>query len=170
MPWLFSEFRLGVIPSSLKPLHKGADAHDCVSACFWSKVTCIHLQVLRVFFHFRDVTVMRKITVVDAVNKVIQAKSSPAVLKHMCRGTTHFHFCFWRGNGSWLTTLAHLVNFCTDLLVLPILPSDSKGIMCHFIVTTLWKSSSSTDALLFFLFLPPPRISPIFTWSFLSSW
>lgn len=33
-PYLFTEFWLGVIPPSLRPLHKVADACDCISAHF----------------------------------------------------------------------------------------------------------------------------------------
>lgn len=100
----------------------------------------------------------------------------PVLLLCCCQSVqTQFHLCPGpalpipiAGQGM-AAAQAHLVNFCTDVLVWPILPSNSKGIVSFYCNISLKKFLFYWCTVVFSL-SPPTLYLSNFTWSFLSSW
>lgn len=126
-------------------LHKGADAGDCISARVRSEVTCTHWQL------FCSAKLNEEIPLIAAVLRQPRQSSARSAEAHRQRS----QLCSRRGHGSCPVLLGPLVNFCTDLSVLPIQRGECVSCYCN----SALKSSSSTDALLFFFLFSPHPVS-----------
>lgn len=110
-------------------------------------------DVYRCFVLFCNSKFNEKIPLVAAVTGRQPRQSSSCTTE---AHRQHSQLCSSRGHGSCPVLLGPLVNFCTDLSVLPI--QWGQCVSCYWNSTL--KSSSSTDALLFFfLFSPTPYLS-----------
>lgn len=109
-------------------------------------------DVYRCFVLFCNSKFNEKIPLVAAVTgRQPRQSSSCSTEAHR----QHSQLCSSRGHGSCPVLLGPLVNFCTDLSVLPI--QWGQCVSCYWNSTL--KSSSSTDALLFFFSLFPHPVS-----------
>lgn len=109
-------------------------------------------DVYRCFVLFCNSKFNEKIPLVAAVTGRQPRQSSSCTTE---AHRQHSQLCSSRGHGSCPVLLGPLVNFCTDLSVLPI--QWGQCVSCYWNSTL--KSSSSTDALLFFFSLFPHPVS-----------